>query len=159
MKEKPAANSVFAIEGSSDDDETESSRQKEDNVMLSLPSNAAVSSDKLSLENAADNRRRKAESLIHSSKQKLNIAIAEASAAESASPAAVVGNGLHPATKREIKVYDSLEEFEKNLPPTVTVLNTPFGSRVYLVGTAHFSEDSQDDVSFVSLYYSTGIVL
>jgi len=32
----------------------------------------------------------------------------------------------------------------------VTLLNTPFGSKVYLVGTAHFSEESQDDVSYVS---------
>ncbi|GBP05867.1 hypothetical protein EVAR_101091_1 [Eumeta japonica] len=107
--------------------------------------------DKLNAENADEKRRRKTESLIHSSKQKLNIAIAEASAAESASPAAVAANNsVSPITKREIKIYDSIEEFEKNLPPTVTVLTTPFGSRVYLVGTAHFSE-SQDDVSFAAL--------
>lgn len=107
----------------------------------------------------ADKRRNKAESLIQTSKQKLNIAIAEASAAETASPAAVtddsaaLNNGIiMPQTKREIKIYDTLEEFEKNLPSTVTVLDTPFGSKVYLVGTAHFSEESQDDVSFVSTY-------
>lgn len=46
-------------------------------------------------------------------------------------------------------MYGSLEEFEKNLPHTVTVLDTPFGSKVYLVGTAHFSHESQDDVSLV----------
>lgn len=52
-------------------------------------------------------------------------------------------------TKRLIPMYDSLEEFEQHLPDTVTVLDTPFGSKVYLVGTAHFSEESQDDVSLV----------
>lgn len=51
--------------------------------------------------------------------------------------------------KRQITIYDTVEEFEQNLPSTVTVLDTPFGSKVYLVGTAHFSEESQDDVSYV----------
>lgn len=48
-----------------------------------------------------------------------------------------------------IKIYDSLEEFNKNLPETVTLLEAPNGSVCYLVGTAHFSEKSQDDVSQV----------
>lgn len=51
--------------------------------------------------------------------------------------------------KHKVKIYDSLEEFDKCLPHTVTVLDTPFGSKVYLVGTAHFSHESQDDVSLV----------
>lgn len=51
--------------------------------------------------------------------------------------------------KHQVKIYGSLEEFDKNLPDTVTVLDTPFGSKVYLVGTAHFSHESQDDVSLV----------
>ncbi|XP_017039789.1 traB domain-containing protein [Drosophila ficusphila] len=98
----------------------------------------------------ADKRRRK-ESLLQTSKQKLDISIAEASAAAD-------GDGDkrdlvpvidQPQTKREITIYDTIEEFEQNLPSTVTLLNTPFGSKVYLVGTAHFSEESQDDVSFV----------
>lgn len=46
-----------------------------------------------------------------------------------------------------IKVYDSIEEFDKNLPPTVSLLTNEFGSKVYIVGTAHFSRESQDDVS------------
>lgn len=50
----------------------------------------------------------------------------------------------------DIKVYESVEEFERNLPPTVTVLKHPSGGKVYLVGTAHFSVQSQDDVSLVS---------
>lgn len=52
-------------------------------------------------------------------------------------------------TDSYIKVYDDLEEFEKHLPPTVTLLENQFGSKIYIVGTAHFSKESQDDVSFV----------
>lgn len=36
-----------------------------------------------------------------------------------------------------------------NLPSTVEVLNTQDGCRVFLVGTAHFSESSQQDVAKV----------
>ncbi|XP_068153059.1 traB domain-containing protein [Drosophila tropicalis] len=97
----------------------------------------------------ADKRRRKTESLLQSSKQKLDISIAEASAAADGGDGTLVSVNDQPHTKREIKLYNTLEEFEQHLPPTVTVLNTPFGSKVYLVGTAHFSEESQDDVSFV----------
>lgn len=50
-----------------------------------------------------------------------------------------------------IKVYNTLEGFESNLPETVTLLTSPSGSKVYLIGTAHFSLDSQNDVSFVGL--------
>ena len=35
------------------------------------------------------------------------------------------------------------------LPETVTSLTTPCGSKVYVVGTAHFSESSQEDVAKV----------
>ena len=35
------------------------------------------------------------------------------------------------------------------LPETVTALETPYGSKVYVVGTAHFSEQSQEDVAQV----------
>lgn len=43
------------------------------------------------------------------------------------------------------------------LPDTVTVLDGPNGAKVYLVGTAHFSHKSQQDVSevcdqFISFY-------
>ncbi|GBP63175.1 TraB domain-containing protein [Eumeta japonica] len=38
---------------------------------------------------------------------------------------------------------------DKGLPNTVTVLDAPDGGKVYLVGTAHFSLESQDDVSRV----------
>lgn len=39
---------------------------------------------------------------------------------------------------------------DEGLPSTVTVLDTPDGGKVYLVGTAHFSLQSQEDVSRVS---------
>ncbi|EDW81739.1 uncharacterized protein Dwil_GK10854 [Drosophila willistoni] len=97
----------------------------------------------------AEKRRRKTESLLQSSKQKLDISIAEASAAADGGDGTLVSVNDQPQTKRDINIYNTLEEFEQHLPPTVTVLNTPFGSKVYLVGTAHFSEESQDDVSFV----------
>lgn len=42
-----------------------------------------------------------------------------------------------------------LEQFEKNLPETVTFLVSPKGSKVYIVGTGHFSIESQNDVSKV----------
>lgn len=48
-----------------------------------------------------------------------------------------------------IKIYGSIEEFDRNLPPTVTLLTNQYGSKVYIVGTAHFSRESQDDVSLV----------
>lgn len=45
-----------------------------------------------------------------------------------------------------------LDEFDKNLPHTVTLLRTPSGARVYLVGTGHFSVESQNDVSKVTYF-------
>lgn len=54
-----------------------------------------------------------------------------------------------PETFQDIKIYESIEEFNANLPDTVTLLKTPSGNNVYLVGTAHFSEASQRDVAFV----------
>ncbi|XP_055905504.1 traB domain-containing protein [Eupeodes corollae] len=120
---------------------------------------------------SSEKRRKKVESLLHSSKQRLNISpepssttaatsplspISPANPQSSASPSKTLENGNNPpknrvdAKKREsIHVFDDIDEFEKHLPHTVTVLTTPFGSKVYLVGTAHFSEESQDDVSYV----------
>ncbi|KAK4879232.1 hypothetical protein RN001_007378 [Aquatica leii] len=41
----------------------------------------------------------------------------------------------------------SHDDFDRNLPETVTLLRNPnTGVKVYLVGTAHFSKESQDDV-------------
>lgn len=40
---------------------------------------------------------------------------------------------------------------DNNLPNTVTLLRTEDGGKCYLVGTAHFSIESQNDVSKVSV--------
>lgn len=45
------------------------------------------------------------------------------------------------------------DDFDNNLPETVTVLKHPNGAKVYLVGTAHFSKESQEDVSFVRKWF------
>jgi len=44
-----------------------------------------------------------------------------------------------------LHIERSLEELS-DLPSTVELLSTQDGCRVYLVGTAHFSESSQQDV-------------
>lgn len=49
----------------------------------------------------------------------------------------------------DIKIYDTIEEFNQNLPETVTLLKMPNNVTIYLVGTAHFSEKSQEDVANV----------
>lgn len=38
-----------------------------------------------------------------------------------------------------------------DLPETVTVLETSHGSKVFVVGTAHFSKESQEDVAAVKI--------
>lgn len=50
---------------------------------------------------------------------------------------------------KDIKIYDSIEEFNRNLPDTVTLLKMANNVNVYLIGTAHFSVESQKDVAFV----------
>lgn len=58
-------------------------------------------------------------------------------------------NNVNLEIEPNIKIYSSIEEFDKNLPSTVTLITNEFGSKVYIVGTAHFSKESQDDVSLV----------
>jgi len=41
---------------------------------------------------------------------------------------------------------------DEKLPETVTLLTTSDGGKLYLVGTAHFSVESQNDVSKVTNY-------
>lgn len=42
------------------------------------------------------------------------------------------------------------DDFDNNLPETVTLLqHEPTGAKVYLVGTAHFSNESKQDVTRV----------
>lgn len=48
------------------------------------------------------------------------------------------------------------EDFDNNLPETVTLLRHPVnGAKVYLIGTAHFSKQSQDEVVKVSFIKDT----
>lgn len=150
IKEEDLEKKIVLIERLSDD-ENDEAVEKVKNILRKSPNKAADNGGAA----AADKRRRKTESLLQSSKQKLDISIAEASAAAEGGSnneqrLQVMESTDRPQTKREITIYDSLEEFDKHLPPTVTLLETPFGSKVYLVGTAHFSEESQDDVSYVS---------
>ncbi|KAK3101705.1 hypothetical protein FSP39_005707, partial [Pinctada imbricata] len=49
----------------------------------------------------------------------------------------------------ELTYPPPLRQSNPELPPTCTVLETQFGSKVYLVGTAHFSMESQEDVARV----------
>lgn len=55
----------------------------------------------------------------------------------------------------DLKIYESIEEFNANLPETVTLLRSRNGSNVYLIGTAHFSEESQKDVAGISQHISS----
>lgn len=48
-----------------------------------------------------------------------------------------------------IRKYNSVESFNRELPKTVELITTPDGDSVYVIGTAHFSLKSQDDVSLV----------
>ncbi|XP_076220964.1 traB domain-containing protein isoform X2 [Nomia melanderi] len=43
--------------------------------------------------------------------------------------------------------YDA--SIDERLPETVELLTTPYGAKLYLVGTAHFSIESQNDVSMI----------
>ena len=47
-------------------------------------------------------------------------------------------------------IIERMRDPNPELPETVTVLEGEHGSKVYLVGTAHFSEESQQDVRQVS---------
>ncbi|XP_076339247.1 traB domain-containing protein-like [Tachypleus tridentatus] len=52
-----------------------------------------------------------------------------------------------------------MREANPKLPQTVTVLETAKGCKVYLVGTAHFSEESQNDVSETIIATQPDIVM
>lgn len=52
-------------------------------------------------------------------------------------------------SQNSIKIYNSISEFEQNLPKTVKILLTTNGSKIYLIGTSHFSRESQNDVAHV----------
>ncbi|KAJ9591614.1 hypothetical protein L9F63_001828, partial [Diploptera punctata] len=56
-----------------------------------------------------------------------------------------------------LDTYDA--SIDSNLPETVALLTTPEGSKVYLVGTAHFSLESQNDVAKIIQAVQPHIVL
>lgn len=62
-------------------------------------------------------------------------------------------------TDEKDKIQSSLEEFDNNLPETVSLLQGPHGSKVYVIGTAHFSQESQNDVAAVIQAVQPHIVL
>ncbi|XP_076106135.1 traB domain-containing protein-like isoform X2 [Mytilus galloprovincialis] len=66
----------------------------------------------------------------------------------------------------ETDIEDNLEpqftvcqKADPDLPSTVTVLDTGWGSKVFLIGTAHFSEESQNDVSQVIQRVQPNVVM
>ncbi|XP_022836135.1 traB domain-containing protein-like [Spodoptera litura] len=61
----------------------------------------------------------------------------------------------------ECDMEDGISELptDDGLPSTVTVLDAPDGGKVYLVGTAHFSIQSQEDVSRVIQEVNPHIVM
>lgn len=60
----------------------------------------------------------------------------------------VTGQSM-PLSVNAIQGEEAVQDFDSNLPKTVTLLHGPNGSKLYLVGTAHFSLESQEDVSNV----------
>ncbi|KAF7987676.1 hypothetical protein HCN44_003539 [Aphidius gifuensis] len=60
-------------------------------------------------------------------------------------------------TTQERREYDPT--IDERLPDTVTLLRTPDGGKVYLIGTAHFSEESQNDVSMIIQAVQPNIVM
>ena len=50
----------------------------------------------------------------------------------------------------ELHYPPPLRQENPELPSTCTILKTRYGSKVYLVGTNHFSKESQEDVAKVT---------
>ncbi|GLH04301.1 Uncharacterized protein GBIM_10036, partial [Gryllus bimaculatus] len=68
-----------------------------------------------------------------------------------------------PQPSSAITKANSTEKISRNiddeLPDTVTLLKTPEGAKVYVVGTAHFSIESQEDVAKIIQAVQPHIVL
>ncbi|XP_011495623.1 PREDICTED: traB domain-containing protein-like [Ceratosolen solmsi marchali] len=54
---------------------------------------------------------------------------------------------LEPFMEENTAKQSNINDIDDNLPSTVTLLRTPDGGKCYVVGTAHFSIESQNDVS------------
>ncbi|CAG4941861.1 unnamed protein product [Parnassius apollo] len=76
-----------------------------------------------------------------------------------------IGMSTNSQTNKESPEKEKEDSKESNadgneeMPSTVTVLDTPDGGKVYLVGTAHFSIKSQEDVSRVIQEVNPHIVM
>lgn len=74
-------------------------------------------------------------------------------------------NGSDPLVELDDNVSSSNsnksdEDFDNNLPPTVTLLkHEKTGAKVYLIGTAHFSKESQEDVVKVMTNVKPNVVI
>lgn len=60
---------------------------------------------------------------------------------------------------RSLDISDKLVNIDDNLPETVTLLTTPEGAKIYIVGTAHFSHESQEDVAKIIQAVQPHVVL
>lgn len=59
-----------------------------------------------------------------------------------------IGDAVSELSKGQ---YEST--IDEKFPETMTLLTTPDGGKLYLVGTAHFSVESQNDVSKVTILF------
>lgn len=48
-----------------------------------------------------------------------------------------------------VRIYESVDEFDKHLPPTVSLLTNERGSKVYVVGAHNFINGTEKDISLV----------
>lgn len=60
---------------------------------------------------------------------------------------------IEDSIKAHIRSVIELRRQDFELPETVHLIECPDGSKVYLVGTAHFSKESIDDVVNVRVFY------
>ncbi|XP_059610107.1 traB domain-containing protein [Phlebotomus argentipes] len=142
-------NSGFGSESDTTQTASEMSSETLENTLQSNDeSSVLMADDEKTLHTPEASRKRK-----HSHEEVIMISSddeTETAAASTSTTTTVAEKpAMEPQRSTEIKIYSSLEEFDRNLPPTVNLLTTPHGSRVYLVGTAHYSEESQNDVSLV----------
>lgn len=119
-------------------------------VLRSSRKSISITASSVSGKDDEDNFSRESDTLLDESTRTLaaplqqTVVVAPTKEAVLKSPVKVGADG-----RLEVPIFNTMEEFEAHLPETVSVLEGPFGSRVYLIGTAHFSEESMNDVSFV----------
>ena len=95
--------------------------------------------------------------LDHSEADKRTSVSAVASAQVESSQADQSNVHLEDHLSETISSDPEVEQLMK-LPETVTQLTSKDGVKVYLVGTAHFSQESQEDVAKVVTYFCINLV-